>query len=308
MTCVRDFKRAAAAAAIAFCALVAAPAPNTQAQEPEGNYGVGIPDVFLPKYLDFRTSQLASGTPNVMRVKLGYVKGLSTSFTSMVGEAASISIRAPSASACSGLSPLQTYTVSLVDRSEPTRCSRSAGRADHISRDGADGLLKGILPTLPLDFAIDRVVVRARASWGLGAARRRNRERVSEAFFRRLSLLNESSGALHVRRDDSRAGALRVCRLSSSRRRCPPLFIRELPSRSSSGSSGRGVNWTGSFRQARSCSSKRRSPATAGPAAPAIRRATTSRSIRTSSRRGRRTIRCSWRSSTRRWRSSNVRS
>src|SRR5688500_6557385 len=87
MTSVRDFRRAATAAAIAFWTLVAAPAPNTQAQEPEGNYGVGIPDVFLPKYLEFRTSQLASGTPHTMRIKLGFVKGLSKSFTSMVGEA-----------------------------------------------------------------------------------------------------------------------------------------------------------------------------------------------------------------------------
>src|SRR5688500_15046291 len=82
------YKYAVGAAAILLCALVLTSASVTRAQEPEGNYGVGIPEVFLPKYLAFRTGQLASGSPDVMRIKLGYVKGLSRSFTTMVGEAA----------------------------------------------------------------------------------------------------------------------------------------------------------------------------------------------------------------------------
>ena len=77
----------AGAIATLLCALVFATTP-TRAQEFEGNYGVGIPEVFLPKYLAFRTGQLASGSPDVMRIKLGYVKGLSRSFAAMVGEAA----------------------------------------------------------------------------------------------------------------------------------------------------------------------------------------------------------------------------
>src|SRR5687767_10888075 len=60
---------------------------SSHAQEAEGNYGVGIPDVFLPKYLAYRTQQLNSGAPDVLKINLGYVKGLSKSFIAMVGEA-----------------------------------------------------------------------------------------------------------------------------------------------------------------------------------------------------------------------------
>ena len=81
------FKLAAGAAAVLLCVFAFANTPGSQAQEPEGNYGVGIPEVFLPKYLAFRDAQLASATPDVMRIPLGYVKGLSTSFVGMTGEA-----------------------------------------------------------------------------------------------------------------------------------------------------------------------------------------------------------------------------
>ena len=69
---------AVGAAAILLCAFVLANTAGSQAQEPEGNFGVGIPDVFLPKYLNYRARQLNSSTPDVMRIRLGYVKGLST--------------------------------------------------------------------------------------------------------------------------------------------------------------------------------------------------------------------------------------
>src|SRR2546423_12611086 len=81
----RRFMYAAGAVAILLGALILAVTPGTRAQEVDGNYGIGIPDVFLPKYLAFRTAQLASDSPDVMRVKLGYVKGLSRSFVFMAG-------------------------------------------------------------------------------------------------------------------------------------------------------------------------------------------------------------------------------
>ena len=59
---------------------------GSQAQEPDGNYGYGIPEVFLPKYLAYRQGQLASSTPDVMRIRLGYVKGLSKSFVRWRGD------------------------------------------------------------------------------------------------------------------------------------------------------------------------------------------------------------------------------
>jgi len=46
--------------------------------EPADNYGIGIPDVFLPKYLAYRTQQLGGANPQVMQIPLGYVKGLSS--------------------------------------------------------------------------------------------------------------------------------------------------------------------------------------------------------------------------------------
>src|SRR2546423_8900135 len=84
----RRFMYAAGAVAILLGAFILAVTPGTRAQEVDGNYGIGIPDVFLPKYLAFRTGQVASSSPDVMRVKLGYVKGLSRSFVFMAGGAA----------------------------------------------------------------------------------------------------------------------------------------------------------------------------------------------------------------------------
>src|SRR5438552_14129548 len=111
----RRFMYAAGAVAILLGALLAVP-PGTRAQEIEGNYGVGIPEVFLPKYLAFRTGQLASGSPDVMRIKLGYVKGLSRSFAAMVGEAAIDLGSSAFTVKLAGLTPLQTYTVWLVNQ------------------------------------------------------------------------------------------------------------------------------------------------------------------------------------------------
>src|SRR5437762_14310306 len=107
---------AAGAVASLLGALVLALTPGTRAQEFDGNYGIGIPEVFLPKYLAFRTGQVASGSPDVMRVKLGDVKGLSRSFVFMAGEAA-INLGSGAFSVnLAGLTPLQTYTVWLVNR------------------------------------------------------------------------------------------------------------------------------------------------------------------------------------------------
>ena len=114
----RRFMYAAGAVASLLGALILAVTPGTRAQEVDGNYGIGIPDVFLPKYLAFRTGQVASGSPDVMRVKLGYVKGLSRSFVFMAGEAA-INLGSGAFSVnLAGLTPLQTYTVWLVNRTD----------------------------------------------------------------------------------------------------------------------------------------------------------------------------------------------
>jgi cytochrome c peroxidase len=189
------FKYVAGAVATLLCALTFASAPDTRAQEPDGNYGVGIPEVFLPKYLAYRTAQLSSPTPHVLRIKLGYVKGLSRSFTSMVGEAAIDLGSGATSVKLSGLTPLQTYTVWLVDRTEsnPPVPDVVAGLFTFLAT-GPTALLSGLLPQLPLGFTIDRLVVTPGTLWGaepLGAGAVNVFQKV---FFRRLSLVNESSG------------------------------------------------------------------------------------------------------------------
>ena len=83
--------RLAAAAIVLLGVFALANTTGSRAQEPDGNYGIGIPEVFLPKYLAWRQGQLASSTPDVMRIRLGYVKGLSTSFSRWSGRRRSIS-------------------------------------------------------------------------------------------------------------------------------------------------------------------------------------------------------------------------
>ena len=112
------FKLAAGAAAVLLWVFAFANTSGSQAQEPEGNYGVGIPEVFVPRYLAYRGAQLSSSTPDVMRIRLGYVKGLSTSFVDMTGEAA-VNLESGAFSvSLKGLTPLQVYTVWLVDGTE----------------------------------------------------------------------------------------------------------------------------------------------------------------------------------------------
>src|SRR5687768_7010131 len=114
----RAQRNLAAGILILAYALSFAHATGSRAQEPDGNYGVGLPDVFLPKYLAYRTQQLNSGTPDVLKISLGYVKGLSRAFTSMVGEAAVNLQSGGFTITLKGLTPLDTYTVWLVDRTE----------------------------------------------------------------------------------------------------------------------------------------------------------------------------------------------
>ena len=167
----RTFKLATGAAALLLLyALVISGAPASQAQEPEGNFGVGIPSVFLPKYLNYRAQQLNSGTPDVMRVRLGFVKGLSTTFTKTVGEAA-INLQSGAFTvSLNGLTPLQTYTVWLVDRTEteyiPPLPDTVFGLVTFLAV-APSALKTGVLPlNLPIGMTIDRVVVAPGAVWG----------------------------------------------------------------------------------------------------------------------------------------------
>jgi hypothetical protein len=222
------FRYAAGAVAILLGAVGLALTPGTRAQEVEGNYGIGIPEVFLPKYLAFRTGQLASGSPDVMRIKLRNVKGLSRSFVSMVGEAA-INLRSGVFNVrLAGLTPLQTYTVWLVNQTDSDPPLDTVAGLVTFVATGATALLNGTLPVnLPVAFTIDRVVVTPGAVWGvepLGAGLVNVFQKI---FFRRLSLLNESTGELMFDETTS----------------APPRFalVPTLEFETSGGSSGRGV-------------------------------------------------------------------
>jgi cytochrome c peroxidase len=195
----RRLIHAVGTAVLLLFAFVVASIVSSRAQEPQGNYGVGIPDVFVPKYLTYRKAQLASSTPNVLRVPLGNVKGLSKTFTNMVGELAvnletgaySINLR--------GLTPLTTYALWLVDRSGsdliPT--PDAVFRLTTVLAGGPTALVTGNLAlSLPLGFTIDRVVVTPGSAWSGNALGAGTVNVFQKIFFRRLSLVNESTGAL----------------------------------------------------------------------------------------------------------------
>ena len=192
----------AGAAAVLLCAFAFGSTTGSQAQEPAPAYGVGTPDVFLRKYLAFRAAQLASRTPQVLQVRLGYVKGLSRSFTSMAGEMTIDLNSGAFRVSLNGLTPLQTYGVWLVDRMErddaqplPDAAFRLATFVATGSSAVATGAIGAPASTLPPDFAIDRVVVAGSQSPAapIAAGTLNVFQRI---FFRRLSLFNESSGTV----------------------------------------------------------------------------------------------------------------
>ena len=285
---------AAGAVASLLGALVLALTPGTRAQEFDGNYGIGIPEVFLPKYLAFRTGQVASGRPDVMRIKLGYVKGLSRSFVSMAGEAV-INLGSGAFTVnLAGLTPLQTYTVWLVNQtdSDPP-LDMVAGLVTFVATE-ATALLNGTLPVnLPVGFTLDRVVVTPGIIWGVEPLAAGLVNVFQKIFFRRLSLLNESTGEVMFD-ETTKPPALFAL--------VPPVEF-EAPG----GSSGRGVDMDKLISRGARLFSRKRSTATDARAAPVIQRATASPSTPNSSKRCPPATRCSWRSSTRRWRSSSVR-
>src|SRR5438874_4819126 len=222
------FTYAARAVAILLGALILALPSGTRAQEFDGNYGIGIPEVFLPKYLAFRTGQVASGRPDVMRIKLGYVKGLSRSFIVMAGEAAVNLGSGTFTVNLAGLAPLQTYTVWLVNQTDSDPPLETvAGLVTFVATE-ATALLNGTLPVnLPVGFTIDRVAITTGSIWGVEPLAAGLVNVSQKIFFRRLSLLNESTG--EVMFDETTAP--------------PSLFalVPPLDFEASGGSSGRGV-------------------------------------------------------------------
>ena len=197
----RTFKLATGATALVLVyAFVIASGPAGQAQEPEGNFGVGIPRTFVTKYLEFRARQLADAKPNVMRVRLGFVKGVSRAFTAMVGQMAVDLGTGTFDANLSGLTPGQTYGVWVVDRAEPGGTSLVPDlpvRLATILATAPTAVLTGELAgVLPPGFTVDRVVVSRGAlssgdPLGVGTV-----NVFQKMFFRRLTLVDDSTGAV----------------------------------------------------------------------------------------------------------------
>src|SRR5262245_34478525 len=89
------------------------------ASVPEGsNYGIGSSQVLIAKYRTYRAQQLKSPSQGIVRIGLGYVKGLSRSFTATVGELALDLETGRYEITLDRMLPSQTYTVWLVDRQQ----------------------------------------------------------------------------------------------------------------------------------------------------------------------------------------------
>ena len=195
----RTFKLATGALALVFVyTFVVAHGPATQAQEPEGNFGVGIPRTFVTKYLEFRARQLADARPHVMRVRLGFVKGVTRSFTALVGQMAVDLGTGTFDANLSGLTPGQTYGVWVVDRGEPDATSLVPDlpvRLATILATAPTAVLTGDLAgILPPGFTIDRFIVSRGAlssgdPLGVGTV-----NVFQKMFFRRLNLVDDSTG------------------------------------------------------------------------------------------------------------------
>jgi cytochrome c peroxidase len=194
----RTFRLATGAAALLLAyAFVIGGAPPSQAQEPEGNFGVGIPETFVPKYLNFRARQLADPKPDVMRIRLGFVKGLSRNFTRMVGEMA-VDLRTGTSSVTlNNLTPLTTYSVWIVDGADTDSLLDLPIRLTTVLATGPTAILNGILlPVLPLGFTLDRVVVKPGLLFPGEALGAGSVNVFQKIFFRRLTLVNDATGAV----------------------------------------------------------------------------------------------------------------
>ena len=192
-----QLKAVGGAAAIFLCACVFA--SSVSSQEPGGNFGVGSPDVFVPKYLAYRNAQLADRNPHVMRVRLGFVKGVSTNFTRMAGEMAVNLQTGAYTTTLSGLTPLTTYAVWLVDRSESDLIPPTPDtlfRLVTFVAAGPTALLSGNLGLLglPLGLTLDRVVVTPGLLGGGEQLAAGTVNVFQKIFFRRLSLENTGTG------------------------------------------------------------------------------------------------------------------
>ncbi|MGH9257335.1 MAG: hypothetical protein ACRD3C_22475 [Vicinamibacterales bacterium] len=166
---------------------------QTAEQTTRENFGVGSPDVFLKKYLAFRAERLKSRSPDVLTIPIGFVKGLSRSFTGTSGEAL-LDLRAGVVTAnLRGLAAGVPHSVWLVDGGTPREPDQTVKLADVVSGRQSASVSRTIAAAVPPGFMIDRIIVargiespdRVVASGSLNV--------FQKLFSRRASLRNEST-------------------------------------------------------------------------------------------------------------------
>lgn len=193
----------AGAAAVVLAALTSGSTVRSQEPEPTSGYGIGSPDTFVTKYVAFRDERLRRADPQVLRIGLGYVKGLSRSFTSMAGELAVDLESGAYTIRLRRLTPGETYSVWLVgeadgDGTQPVL--DVAYRLATLTPAGASGLVNGVLsmddPAMPSGFTMDRVVVVPGVASAAGPLASGSVNVFQKIFLRRLTLVDRSAGAI----------------------------------------------------------------------------------------------------------------
>jgi cytochrome c peroxidase len=186
---------ATGATAFMLAAMIVAGSIGSQAQTVQGSFGVGIPEVFVRKYLAFRTQQLASGAP-LLRVRLGQVKGLTRSFTSLVGDASFDLESGAFKIDLSGLTPQASYGVWLMDGAEVEGTPATAFRLATLTASIAAATVTGTVDpaSLPAGFTIDRLVVAEGTQSPVAPIASGSLNVFQKILLRRLSLLNEGTG------------------------------------------------------------------------------------------------------------------
>ena len=165
--------------------------------EVDDRYGIGSSEVFLRKYLTYRMQRLRAGEESVLRVRLGYVKGLSRSFTGIAGE---LAVELDSGRFTLRLNRLdlgQTYSLWLVDEADASVASDAQFKLADVGGDKAAVSLTGsAASTVPFGFSIDRVVL-ARGTQSMADVLAAGSLSVfQKVFLKRLSIAKESAGAI----------------------------------------------------------------------------------------------------------------
>ena len=149
---------------ITFAAMIPSPAEaqsgaDAAAADPRRGSAAGAPSVFVRQYRAFRARQLASGNPDLLTIRLGFVKGISRSFIGTSGTL-SIDLRTGEFSArVSGLTAGESFTLALVDRDEAGGADRTLVLAS-IAATGPTAVATGKLdPAQVAGFTLDRATL-----------------------------------------------------------------------------------------------------------------------------------------------------